>query len=149
VIASAGIIARRAAQSFGSFWGTVGWQVPMPLFPVGLQWALAVLVAAAAVGAGALVLRRGLTVALASVLVAALVCVGAAAVLQSVPPREVEAASGRYLFPGLVAFTTLAAAGWRHLWPGSTKTYRAATGVGILVMHGLFVAIVLVPFLRR
>ena len=31
VIDSAGILTRRGAQAFGSFWGTVGWQVPMPL----------------------------------------------------------------------------------------------------------------------
>jgi hypothetical protein len=149
VVESSGILARRAAQSFGSFWGTVGWQVPMPLFPVGIQWALAVLVAAGIAGAVILVLRRGLRLPPASVLFTALVFVGAAAMLETVPPTEVAAASGRYLFPALVAFTVIVADGWRHLWPGSSPTYRTAARLGIPVMHVLFVGILLVPFVLK
>jgi hypothetical protein len=149
VIESSGILAHRAAQSFGSFWGTVGWQVPMPLFPVGIQWALAVLVAAGIAGAVILMLRGGLRLPPASVLFAALVFVGAAATLETVPPTEMAAASGRYLFPALVAFTVIVADGWRHLWPGSSRTYRTAARLGIPVMHVVFVGTLLVPFLLK
>ncbi|MBV8981602.1 MAG: hypothetical protein JO086_11935 [Acidimicrobiia bacterium] len=147
VVDSAGILTRRAAEGFGSFWGTVGWQVPMPLFPVALQWALAVLVAAGLAGFVALVLRRGFPLPPAAVLAAAIVCVGAAAVLQTVPPTEVEAISGRYLFPALLAFAVLVTAGWRHLWPATTNTFRLAARLAIPVMHLLFIVFVLVPFL--
>jgi hypothetical protein len=149
VIDSSGILGRRAAQAFGSFWGTVGWQVPMPLFPVAMQWALAALVAAAMAGALALVLRRGLPLPQSVVLAAALLFVGIAAVLQTVPPAEVEPASGRYLFPALVAFTAVATAGWRHLWPWSSRTFRRAARLSIPAMHALFVAILVVPFLLK
>ncbi|MBV8386761.1 MAG: DUF2142 domain-containing protein [Acidimicrobiia bacterium] len=147
VVDSAGILTRRAAQGFGSFWGTVGWQVPMPLFPVAIQWALAVLVAAGVAGFVALVLRRGFPLAPAAVLASAIVCVGAAAVLQTVPPTEVEAISGRYLFPALVAFTVVLAAGWRHLWPATTDAFRLVVRLSIPAIQLLFIALVLVPFL--
>ena len=147
VVDSAGILTRRAAQGFGSFWGTVGWQVPMPLFPVVIQWALAVLVGAGLAGFVALLLRRGFPVPPAVVLLTAMVCVGAAAALQTVPPTEVEAISGRYLFPALLAFTVVMAAGWRHLWPATTNTFRLIARLSIPVMHVLFIALVLVPFL--
>ena len=149
VIDSSGILTRRGAQAFGSFWGTVGWQVPMPLFPVAIQWTLATLVAAGVAGAVVLVLRRGLTLPPASVLAAALLFVGIAAVLQSVPPTEVAAASGRYLFPALVAFTVVAAAGWRHLWPWSSRAFRRAARLSVPVMHALFVGILVLPFLLK
>ena len=149
VVDSAGIVTRRAAQGFGSAWGTVGWQVPMPLFPVGIQWALAVLVAAGLAGFVALVLRRGLPLPVASVLATAIVCVGAAAVLQTVPPNEVEAISGRYLFPAMVAFTIVLAAGWRHLWPWSSHRFRTTVRLSVPVMHALFIGILLIPFLAK
>jgi hypothetical protein len=147
VIDSSGILTRRAAQGFGSFWGTVGWQVPMPLFPVGIQWALAVLVAAGVAGVVALALRRGLPLPALSVLAAAILCVGAAAALQTVPPTEVEAISGRYVFPAMVAFTLVLAAGWRHMWPWSGRRFRTAGRLAIPVMHALFIGILVVPFL--
>lgn len=147
VVDSSGILTRRAAEGFGSFWGTVGWQVPIPLFPVGIQWALAVLVAAGVAGAVALALRRGLPLPALSVLTAAILCVGAAAVLQTVPPTQVEAISGRYLFPAMVAFTIVLAAGWRHLWPWSGRRFRTAGRLAIPVMHALFIGILVVPFL--
>jgi hypothetical protein len=147
VIDSSGILTRRAAQGFGSFWGTVGWQVPMPLFPVGIQWALAVLVAAGVAGTIALALRRGLPLPALSVLAAAILCVGAAAALQTVPPTEVEAISGRYVFPAMVAFTLVLAAGWRHMWPWSGRRFRTAGRLAIPVMHALFIGILVVPFL--
>ena len=149
VINSAGILTRRAAQGFGSFWGTVGWQVPMPLFPVGIQWALAVLVAAGIVGAVIAVLRGELPLRVAGVLGAAAVCVGAAAVLQAVPPTEVQAISARYLFPAMVAFAVVLAAGWRNLWPLSPRAFRTVTRLAIVVMHGLFLGIVVIPFLAK
>jgi hypothetical protein len=149
VVDSAGIVTRRAAQGFGSAWGTVGWQVPMPLFPVGIQWALAVLVAAGLAGFIALVLRRGLPLPVASLLATAIVCVGAAAVLQTVPPAEVEAISGRYLFPAMVAFTIVLAAGWRHLWPWSSHSFRTTARLSVPVMHALFIGILLIPFLAK
>src|SRR5206468_11922283 len=132
---SAGIVTRRAEQGFGSAWGTVGWQVPMPLFPVGIQWALAALVGAGLAGFVAMVLRRRLPLPAAWVLAAAIVCVGAAAVFQSVPPTEVEAISGRYLFPAMVAMTLVLTAGWRHLWPWSNLTFRTTARISIPVMH--------------
>ena len=60
---------------------------------------------------------------------------------------EVEAISGRYLFPALLAFTVVMAAGWRHLWPATPNTFRLITRLSIPVMHALFIALVLVPFL--
>lgn len=149
VVDSAGIVTRRAAQGFGSAWGTVGWQVPMPLFPVGIQWALAVLVSAGLAGFIALMLRRGLPLRAASLLGAAIICVGAAAVLQTVPPNEVEAISGRYLFPAIVAFTLVLATGWRHLWPWSSRSFRATVRLSVPVMHALFIGILLIPFLAK
>ena len=149
VVDSFGILSRRAAQGFGSAWGTVGWQVPMPLFPVGIQWALAALVLTGLAGGVVLVLRGDLPLPVAAVLGAAILCVGAAAVLQTVPPTEVEAISGRYAFPALVAFTVTVTAGWRHLWPWSTRTFRRTTRLGIPVMHVLFLGIVVIPFLTK
>jgi hypothetical protein len=149
VVDSAGIVTRRAAQGFGSSWGTVGWQVPMPLFPAVIQWALAALVVAGLAGFIALVLRRRLPLRAAWVLVAAMVAVGAAAVLQTVPPTAVEAISGRYLFPALVAVTIVLAAGWRHLWPWSSHTFRTTARLSIPVMHALFIGILVIPFLAK
>jgi hypothetical protein len=83
------------------------------------------------------------------VLVAAIVAVGAAAVLQTVPPTEVEAISGRYLFPAMVAVTIVLAAGWRHLWPWSSHTFRTTARLSIPVIHLLFIAILVVPFLAK
>jgi hypothetical protein len=70
-------------------------------------------------------------------------------VLQSVPPAEVEAASGRYLFPALVAFTVVATAGWRHLWPWSSRAFHRAARLSVPVMHALFVGILVLPFLLK
>ncbi|MBV8161885.1 MAG: hypothetical protein JO265_13255 [Acidimicrobiia bacterium] len=147
VVDSSGILTRRAAQGFGSFWGTVGWQAPAPLLPVGLQWALGVLVAAGVVGFLGSVVRGRIPLPLAAVLAAAVLSVSAAAVLQAVPPTDVEVISGRYLFPGMVAFTLVLAAGWRHLWPGSGRAYVTAARLAIPVMHAAFVAILVAPYL--
>ena len=148
VLHSSGIVTRRAAQAFGSFWGTVGWP-PMPLFPIALQWALAVLVVVAAVGFVLLIVRRAFPLTAAAVLVAAILSVGAAAVLRALPPTDVEAISGRYLFPAMVAFVVVLAAGWRSVWSWSDGAFRTAARVSIPVMHALFIGFLLVPFLLK
>jgi len=149
VVDSSGILSRRAAQGFGSSWGTVGWQVPPPLFPIVIQWALAALVGAGLAGAVALALRGDLPLPVGAVLGAAVLCIGAAAVMQTVPPTEVEVISGRYVFPAMAAFTVIMTAGWRHLWPWSTRAFRRTTRLGIPVMHVLFLGIVVIPFLAK
>jgi hypothetical protein len=148
VLDSSGIITRRAAQGFGSFWGTVGWP-PMPLFPVALQWALAALVITGAVGFILLIIRGDFPLTAAAVLVAAILCVGAAAVVRAIPPTDVEAISARYLFPAVVAFAVVLVAGWRRLWPGSDGAFRTAVRLSIPLMHGLFIGLLVVPFVWK
>jgi hypothetical protein len=148
VLDSSSLIRRRAAQGFGSFWGTVGWP-PMPLFPLALQWALAALVITGAVGFILLIIRADFPLTAAAVLVTAIFSVGTAAVLRAVPPTDVEAISGRYLFPAMVAFTVVLVAGWRHLWPGSSDAFRMAARLSIPVMHALFIGVLVVPFVWK
>jgi hypothetical protein len=148
VVDSSGLVARRAAQGFGSFWGTVGWP-PMPLFPVALQWTIAVLVIAAAVGFIMRVVRREFPLTAAAIVIAAVLSVGAAAAVRAIPPTEVEAISARYLFPAMVAFTVVLAAGWRYVWPWSDVAFRNAARVSIPVMHALFIGFLLVPFVWK
>jgi len=148
VVDSSGLVARRAAQGFGSFWGTVGWP-PMPLFPVGLQWAIAVLVVAGAVGFILLLVRRQFPLTAAAVVIAAVLSVGVAAAVRAIPPTEVEAISARYLFPAMVAFTVVLAAGWRCVWPWSGVGFRNAVRVSIPVMHALFIGLLVVPFVWK
>src|SRR5207247_1815277 len=64
-------------------------------------------------------------------------------------PAEAGVVNGRYLFPGLVAFVGLLAAGWGHLWPGDERAFRASARLFVVAMHGLFIGFVFAPFVGR
>ncbi|MCU1448943.1 MAG: hypothetical protein JWP02_1113 [Acidimicrobiales bacterium] len=143
------IIGRRAAKTFGSFWATVGWQGALLLLPGPLPWLLTIVAVAGLVGFVAVFLRVRIPVRASVLLLAAVSLVIASVLLQTVPPDELQLVSGRYLYTGLVALTVVLAAGWRHLWPGTEAQFRVLARVFPFAMHGLFVGLVLTPFLMN
>jgi hypothetical protein len=149
VSASLPVLTGRAAQTFSSAWATIAWQGKLPLFPSPVGWALAVLVGAGLAGFAAAALRGTLPGLPVVLLVVAVTVVGASVLAQTVPPNEVTTVSGRYLYTGLVAFTVMIAAGWRHLWPGSRRDFRIAARLLPVATQALFVGALLVPFLAN
>jgi hypothetical protein len=138
----------RVAVTFGMFWGTTGWPTPPPLFPVALQWGLAVLTAAAVLGALVGLMRRSTPASVAVMLVSVL-AVGIAVLARNFPYDDSPVTSGRYLFPGLVAIVTVFAAGWRHFWPRDDRSFRNMLRLALPGVHALFAVFVFVPFLTR
>jgi hypothetical protein len=149
VVASAGIIGRRATQTFASMWATIGWQGRLRLFPAGVGWALGVIVLVGLLGFGGVLLRLLLPLPASSLMLLGIVAVTTSALAQTLPPDEVLTVSGRYLLTGLVVFTTTLAVGWQHLWPGSETSLRTVVRASPFVMHVLFVAVLVVPFLAN
>jgi hypothetical protein len=149
LVASIPILYRRMATTFSMSWATVGWQVPPPLFPDGLNWALAVLVAAGVAGAAVSLLRARLRASAGGLLLFSTIVMTVAVVFRDLPPGEPGIVHGRYLYPGLVAFVVVLAAGFHHLWPGGERTFRLATSGSVVVMQGLFLGLVFAPFLAK
>ena len=69
--------------------------------------------------------------------------------VRNVPPNDAGVVNGRYLFPGLVAFVTILAAGWGHLWGRSERTFLGAAWLFVVAMHAAFVGFVFAPFVAR
>jgi len=149
LVASRTILYRRLATTFSMFWATVGWQVPPPLLPAALNWLLALATVVAIGAAGVVVLRARLPGRSGGILLFGALVMTLAVALRNLPPTEPGVVNGRYLFPGLVAFVALLAAGWGHLWPGDERHFRAAARFFVVVMQGLFIGFVFVPFLAR
>lgn len=147
IVDTTGVIASRATKTFASMWATIGWQGPLLLFPGWLAWLLGAIVVAGLIGFVGAVLRMAIKLPAGALLLVGLIVIGLTSLLQKIPPDEVLNVSGRYLFTGLVVLTVALAAGWRQLWPVTDASFRTAVRVFPLVMHGLFVAILLVPFL--
>ena len=140
-------VVRGAPTTYGTFWATVGWEVPSPVLPVPLLWVLGALTAVAAAGVVVTILRRTLPLPAMAVLVAA-----AAATALSLMVRAtsiVPVVSGRYVFPALPAIVVLLTAGWAYFWPWSAQGLRTAGRVSIAAMHALFLAFLFVPFVLK
>jgi hypothetical protein len=149
VFSSASILYGRMATAFAMFWATVGWQIPPPLLPVGLNWALAVLTAVAIGGAAVALLRTRLPAFSGALLLFTATVMTVAVTFRNIPPDEPGVINGRYLFPAITAFVVILAAGWHHLWPGTERGFRAVTRASVPVIHVLFLALVFVPFLTK
>jgi hypothetical protein len=149
LLESAPLLYRRMATTFSMFWATVGWQVPPPLFPAALNWLLAVATVAAVGAASVVVVRSQLSGRAGALLLFGALVMTLAVALRNLPPDEPGVVNGRYLFPGLVAFVTILAAGWRHLWSGSERSFRASARLLVAAMHALFIGLVFLPFVSR
>src|SRR5204863_1707946 len=100
-------------------------------------------------GASAALLRTRLPVFAGGLLLFSATLMTVAVVFRDMPPDEAAVVSGRYLFPGLVAFVAVLAAGWGHLFPGSDADFRILTRFAVPVIQGLFVALVFIPWLLK
>ena len=67
----------------------------------------------------------------------------------SMAPNEVTIVSGRYLYTALVALAIALTAGWQHLAPAEEPHFANGARVLPLVLHALFIAVLLVPFLAH
>jgi hypothetical protein len=149
LIDSIPLLYRRMATTFSMFWATAGWQVPPPLFPVGVNWALAALTALAVGGAAVALLRTRLPAFAGGLLLFGATVMTVAVAFRNLPPTEPGIVHGRYLYPGVAAFAAILAAGWAHLWPRSERAFNYATRAAVPVMHALFLGLVFVPFVTR
>jgi hypothetical protein len=149
LIESTPLLARRMGTTFGMFWATVGWQVPPPMLPAALNWLLGLAVVAGVLGAVVSLLRGHLRGWPGALLFATAFLMTAAVLFRNVPPDKPGIISARYLFPGMVGFATVLAAGWRHLWPGDDHSFRRLSRLLVPLMHGTFLTLVFVPFLAR
>ena len=143
------LLAERMGTTFSMIWATVGWQLPPPLFPALLNWVLGVGVLAGIAGAFVSLMRGHLRGWPGALLLVTATVMTAAVLFRNVPPDGPGVISGRYLFPGMVGFTTVLAAGWRHLWRGDDRSFRTLTRLLVPAMHGIFLGLVFVPFLAR
>jgi hypothetical protein len=149
VVASVPVVWNRMATAFGMFWGTMGWQLPPPLFPPVLNWLLGALVAIGIVGAAFSLLRTRLPQFGGGLLLLGAMLVTVLVLFRDLPPDHSDVISGRYLFPGVVAFAVILAAGWRYFFPGPDADFSLASRFAVLVLHGLFLALVLIPWLLK
>ena len=147
LVASIPLLYRRMATTFSMSWATAGWQIPYPLFPVAVNWTLAVLTALAVGGAAVALLRTRLPAFAGGLLLFSATLMTVAVAFRNLPPDDPGIIHGRYLYPGIAAFVAILAAGWAHLWPNSERGFRVVTRAAVPVMHGLFLALVFVPFL--
>jgi predicted membrane protein DUF2142 len=149
VIESVPLLTKRMGTTFSMFWATVGWQLPPPLFPAPLNWLLGLAVAAGIMGAVVSLMRGHLRGWPGALLFTTAIVMTAAVLFRNVPPDKPEIISGRYLFPGMVGFATVLAAGWGHLWPGDERSFRTLMRYLVPAMHAVFLGLVFVPFLAR
>lgn len=141
-------LGERLGLTFGIFWGTMGWDQPPPVLPAALLWAIGVAVVAGLVGASRAFAppwrlwrtRQGV------VMLAGFTAMVLAVVIRGIPATDVELISGRYLFPGILAFAVVLAAGWRRLAPGDDKHFRTMTRWFAVGTHAAFIITVFIPF---